>query len=82
MARCVNTFSILLIPCLCLSSQIEYKMAAILRVVLGEDNVAVMDLPNGIPPELEDLQAEIKRLVACWEVLDCSLEMQDLTMTL
>lgn len=61
MARCVNTFSILLIPCLCLSSQIEYKMAAILRVVLGEDNVAVLDLPNGIPPELEDLQAEIKR---------------------
>lgn len=36
-------------------------MAAILRVVLGEDNVAVLDLPNGIPPKLQDLKAEIKR---------------------
>lgn len=36
-------------------------MAAILRVVLGEDNVVVLDLPNGIPPELEYLKAEIKR---------------------
>ncbi|CAG6018647.1 unnamed protein product, partial [Menidia menidia] len=41
--------------------EIESKMAAILRVVLGEDNVVVLDLPNGIPPELEDLKAEIKR---------------------
>lgn len=36
-------------------------MAAILRVVLGEDNVVVLDLSNGIPPKLEDLKAEIRR---------------------
>lgn len=41
-------------------------MAAILRVVLGEDNVVVLNLPNGIPPELEDLKAEIKRQHDFW----------------
>lgn len=30
-------------------------------IVLGEHNGAVLDLPNGIPPVLEDLKAEIKR---------------------
>ncbi|KAI3353881.1 hypothetical protein L3Q82_005096 [Scortum barcoo] len=41
-------------------AEVEYKMAAVLRVILGEENVG-LDLPNGIPSELEDLKAEIKR---------------------
>lgn len=54
-------------------------MAAILRVVLREDNIVVLDLPNGIPPELENLKAEIERQHDLFEILDCSSETQDLT---
>lgn len=41
--------------------QNEHKMAASLRVVLGEDNAAKLTLPNGMPDSIEALKEDIKR---------------------
>lgn len=39
----------------------ENKMAATLRIILGEDNASKLSLPNGIPSSLEYLKEEIRR---------------------
>lgn len=45
----------------CFVFQNENKMAATLRIILGEDNASKLSLPNGIPSSLEYLKEEIRR---------------------
>lgn len=46
---------------MCLNFQIDFKMAATLRVVLATDNASKLILPSGIPDSVEDLKTEIAK---------------------